>query len=357
MEETYTNAVLMNLFILFGQCDRIITRTCRNFNEMYPNLPPMNLKKFIRIQNNFTEFGSALKAPRNLPRPVTSNEDNEINVLAYFQVFPQSSIRCAQDDLGITYSSVQRILVKHNMHDYKFTKVQAMKPQDPQHRVEFCEMLLVRTQEDPNFLNKIIWTDESKFSREGIFNRRNSHFWASENPHVTKEAGFQEKFSFNVFCMLMDNQLHYVIYEESLNSRNYVNILRTDVENFVDNMPLEDYRSCWYQLDGAPAHCTREVSAELDRIFDDRWIRRLGPWNWPPRSPDLNPLDFYLWGMFKEKVYKSPVNSKEELLLRVTQEFRNLDPTEIRSATTNAVNTRILKCLDVNGQRFEHLLK
>lgn len=37
-------------------------------------------------------------------------------------------------------------------------------------------------------------------------------------------------------------------------------------------MSLEEYRSCWYQLDGAPAHCTAAVTLELDRIFDDRWM-------------------------------------------------------------------------------------
>lgn len=151
--------------------------------------------------------------------------------------------------------------------------------------------------------------------------------------------------------------MRYVIYNENLNSEKYVDILNTTVENFTDSLSLEEYRKCWYQLDGAPAHCTGAVSVELKRIFDDRWFRRLGPWNWPPRSPDITPLDFYLWGVLKEKIYKTPVNTREELEHRVIQAFNDLDANEIRSATTDGVNTRILKCLEVNGQHFEHLLK
>jgi hypothetical protein len=33
----------------------------------------------------------------------------------------------------------------------------------------------------------------------------------------------------------------------------------------------------------------------------------------PPRSPDLSPLDFYLWGVLKENVYKNNPHTSEEL--------------------------------------------
>lgn len=155
----------------------------------------------------------------------------------------------------------------------------------------------------------------------------------------------------------MDDKIKYYIYDGKLNSRKYLDIIRTIVEDFLDNLSIEKYRTCWYQLDGAPPHCTHEISMELDRLFDDRWIRRLGPWNWPPRSPDLTPLDFYLWGTLKDRVYKTPVHNREELERRVIQEIENLDPAEIRAATTNVVHRRIQKCLEVNGLHFEQLLQ
>ena len=56
---------------------------------MYPDLPSMNPQKFRRLQSNFVRFGSR-HTERTLTRPITSNEDNEINVLAYFYANPQS---------------------------------------------------------------------------------------------------------------------------------------------------------------------------------------------------------------------------------------------------------------------------
>jgi hypothetical protein len=48
----------------------------------------------------------------------------------------------------------------------------------------------------------------------------------------------------------------------------------------------------WYMHDGAPAHFSRDVRDVLNNTYDDRRIGREGPTAWPPRSPDLNPLEF-----------------------------------------------------------------
>ncbi|KAJ4440508.1 hypothetical protein ANN_08649 [Periplaneta americana] len=59
----------------------------------------------------------------------------------------------------------------------------------------------------------------------------------------------------------------------------------------------------------------------------DRWIGRGGPIAWPPRSPELNPLDFYLWGHLKSLVYSSPVPDLESLRNRIvacSEDIRNV---------------------------------
>ena len=38
---------------------------------------------------------------------------------------------------------------------------------------------------------------------------------------------------------------------------------------------------------------------------------------WPPKSPDLSPLDFFLWGWMKSEVYKEKVNTRDELVTRI----------------------------------------
>jgi hypothetical protein len=69
--------------------------------------------------------------------------------------------------------------------------------------------------------------------------------------------------------------------------------------------------------DVAPAHFSRAVRDGLNNTCHDRWIGREGPTAWPPSSPDLNHLDFYLWGHLKTLVYAAPVDKKETLHRRV----------------------------------------
>lgn len=350
--EHYPNDVVFDLFVIYGENNRIVDRTCRAFNFKYPHLPQMTKGKFLRLKNNFFNHGKVVK-PLVRTKPITGNEDIEINALGYFQAYPRASIRTASADLGISYASLQRILCRHKLHPYKFIRLQKLHPGDYVRRINFCEEFLIRIH-DRNFLQKIIWTDEAKFCQRGVFNRKNRHFWAHENPRIVMEVENQIQFHINVFCLLMDSEVRYFMYDENLNGEGYLRILREVVENYLDDMPLNRLINRWYQMDGAPAHSTRAVDTKLTELFEDRWWGNRGPSLWPARSPDLTPLDFYLWGRIKELVYTNPILDYEDLRIRIVGAFDRLEPFEIRRAT-QSVEERIVDCLNENGAHIEHL--
>ena len=57
-----------------------------------------------------------------------------------------------------------------------------------------------RQREDLHFMKNILFTDESLFMREGIFNVHNFHFYADENSHVYNIRSYQHKFSINLWA-------------------------------------------------------------------------------------------------------------------------------------------------------------
>ena len=61
----------------------------------------------------------------------------------------------------------------------------------------------------------------------------------------------------------------------------------------LEAMQLED---TWFQQDGATAHTAMITMNCLRQIFPGRLISLRGDVNWPARSPDLAPCDFFLWG-------------------------------------------------------------
>jgi len=62
----------------------------------------------------------------------------------------------------------------------------------------------------------------------------------------------------------------------------------------------------------------------LDATFPNRWIRRDGPTSWSPQWPDITPLDFFLWGYVKDKVFSTPVPDITNLKARITDAFATI---------------------------------
>lgn len=76
------------------------------------------------------------------------------------------------------------------------------------------------------------------------------------------------------------------------------------------------------------------------------------------RSPDLNPLDFYLWGQLKTIVYATPVDRQEDLLPRIQagcDHIGNLMP-RVLGRVRNSMIRRCNLCIEVGGNHMEHLL-
>jgi hypothetical protein len=59
------------------------------------------------------------------------------------------------------------------------------------------------------------------------------------------------------------------------------------------------------------------VRSWLDRQFPGHWIGRRGAVEWPPRSPHLTPLDFYLCGHLKAMVYQVKIRNMDHLKERI----------------------------------------
>jgi hypothetical protein len=90
-------------------------------------------------------------------------------------------------------------------------------------------------------------------------------------------------------------------------------------------VPLAASQRLWFQHDGAPAHYGEDVRPWLNATYPGRWIGRGGPIAWPPRSPDLTPMDFSLWGQLEEQVYAVPPRTIEDLVARLQAAVTTVD--------------------------------
>lgn len=287
-----------------------------------------------------------------------NNEVDNINVLAIVEAAPKTSCREIQEHVGVTKSRVQTILHKNKFKPYKSKIVHRLRPGDAERRMNFCRWYLENIQNDINFCRKIIWSDESYISSAGIFNRHNTRHWSQTNEFITFTREQQGRFGFSVSCFILGGRIKYEIFEERLSAARYLQILRNNLPDLLDEIPLGHLPEIYFQQDGAPAHNSHNVTQYLNDNFPDHWIGTRGPANWPPRSPDLSVLDFFLWGFIKNKIYSVRHETKNDLRVATQQAFTELQerPIIIINAL-NSIRKRCEMCITKNGNVFEQYLK
>ena len=91
---------------------------------------------------------------------------------------------------------------------------------------------------------------------------------------------------------------------------------------FWPKVVREVYTKYYFQQDGASPHRGNKVQKYLKGKFGDKFIDKN---SWPPRSPDLNPCDFFLWGYLKSRVYNPLPNNLDELKDNIIREIKKID--------------------------------
>lgn len=282
----------------------------------------------------------------------------EENILRIFHEDPKTSTRRVAAQLPVSHWNVWNVLNREKMHPFHTLQVQELQAGDRIKRLEFCRIINDKVEEDAFFIENILWSDECTFTRAGFFNTHNDHTWAVENPRAIKETRPQRRFSVNVWAGILNRQLiGPYIFEETLNSAKYLDFLKNDLPILLENVQLRTRRCLIFQQDGAPPHSTNAVKNFLNTNFREPWIGRNGPICWPPRSPDLTPMDFFLWGYMKEEIYSTPIITQEELIGRVFLASRNVQEKMNSINLVQETKRRINMCIHENGGHFEQLLK
>ena len=103
-----------------------------------------------------------------------------------------------------------------------------------------------------------------------------------------------------------------------------------------------------FQQDSAPAH---------KAIINQEWCASKIPdfissKEWPPSSPDLNPMDYAIWGILESKVNSPQHHSLDSLKKAIEKEWDNLSMVTVRNSI-DAFPRRLKALIRKKGGRFE----
>ncbi|GFU31545.1 uncharacterized protein TNCV_3539431 [Trichonephila clavipes] len=104
---------------------------------------------------------------------------------------------------------------------------------------------------------------------------------------------------------------------------------------FIPELNNQDVQELWFQQDGATCHTDRATIYLLKDTFGDLLISRFVPVNWPPRSCDLIPLDYFLWGYAKSLVYADKPQTLYHLEDNIRRVFADIRPQMLEKGIEN----------------------
>ena len=108
----------------------------------------------------------------------------------------------------------------------------------------------------------------------------------------------------------------------------------------------------YFQQNGATSHTSHASIAEIQSFSGDRVISK---GLWPPRSPDLTPSDYFLWGYLKGRVYRNKPPTIDALKANITGEIEAVTA-DVLTRTFQNMARRVQFCLDANVGHFQHML-
>ena len=128
----------------------------------------------------------------------------------------------------------------------------------------------------------------------------------------------------------------------------YIKILADAKQDFTRLFPDDNFV---FQQDGATSHTAKTTLSWIERSGIQFWK----PCEWPPNSPDLNPLDYYVWKALQELVYQEEIKSIHQLKARVRWAWDKLDQRKISEAIDD-FSKRLKMVVSERGGHIESYL-
>lgn len=335
------------------------------FIVAFENRPPPSVTTVKNTIKHFQTSGCVNSCKKchegNEPRvrPVDEERQNrDIDICAFVEASePCNSVHIARE-VNVNARTVQRVLKRNGYHCFKIQPTQELFPEDNFRRMEFCEFMLDKQNENEYFLKNILFSDESSFSLHKKHNPSVARYYSRKNKHLSVAVRTQHPQKLNVWSgMLGDHIVGPFFINGNLNGPKYLQLLQNEIIPAVRRLPV-NFQEVYFQQDGCSAHNSRATIHFLNQTFPDRLISTRGTIKWPARSCDLAPNDFFFWGFLKENIYRHQferATNLVELRAKILHFSASITPALLQNMRRNLYD-RFGYCLAQGGGIFEPLI-
>jgi len=203
-------------------------------------------------------------------------------------------------------------------------------------------------------VNSIVFSDEKIFTVEEKLNKQNDRFYAAAFEDIAEEIKtvphFQKPSSFMVWGAVSGKGKFPLVFVEPGVKVNQEYYQRAILERVVkpEGQRVFGNGQWTFQQDSAPAHRAKNNQAWCGVNLPD-FIKSS---EWPASSPDLNVMDYSIWGILEARVNAIAHRSLASLKRAVRREWTKLSMHLIRTAV-GSWRRRLQACVNARGGRFE----
>jgi len=235
MPFTFSVAEYADMIYVYGFCDSNAVQAVAEYQQRFLNCRIPNPRVFTQVYQTLGDTGTLPGVHIAAERDVNEGTDEEEGIVQMVQSRPRAGMRRIARRLCVPHTRVWRTLHAEGMYPYHVQRVQHLGPGNFAERLEFCKWLNGSCE-----LHRYsMFTDKSQFSHDGVNNTHNSNVWADENPHATVESNFQQRFSVNEWCAILDDQLiGPFMMEGRLTRKAYLRFLQEELLQLLEDVPL-----------------------------------------------------------------------------------------------------------------------
>jgi inhibitor of nuclear factor kappa-B kinase subunit alpha len=255
--------------------------------------------------------------------------------------------------MGVSRSSIQRILKEDlGLTPYKRRKVHGLSTQQRRTRLERSKALLQRYDEFD--VQRIVFSDEKLFVIEEHRNAQNDRVYAVAFEAIPERVRtvqrFQKPGSAMVWGAVSSRGKFPLVFVESGVKINAAYYREEILEGCLKAEAQRVFgQGQWtFQQDSAPAHKAKVVQDWCRAQIPDF----ISSSEWPSSSPDLNPLDYSIWGILEARVNAVQHRSVDSLKKRLRAEWRKLSLKTIRTSIASW-RRRLRAVVNKRGGRIE----
>ena len=330
-------------------------------NLFKAGVPPVDIIKRLGVPSRtvydsisrFKKLGTFLDRCGRGRKPTVVTPDRIKAVKERIRRNPHRSIRKMAKGMKISSRSMGRIVKdKLKLTCYRVRKAAILSEATTKKRLERSKKLLQRTRNGEHLVT--VFSDEKLFTVQAEFNPQNHRVLAETSEEAFANGRTIHQAShpasvmvFGAVCADGKSPLLFVDQGVKINKEVYISQI---LEKTLLPWAQKHFngRRWVFQQDGAPAH-----TAKLSQQWCETHLPAFIPKDeWPPSSPDLNPLDYSIWGVLQNKVNAKPHSSIEALKKTLVKEWDALSPEYLR-ATIDAYPRRLRAVIEKRGGRME----